>query len=125
MTKIQPFLLYVLFDRRIDEPAQGLLGHDRVPDRRGRDCLMHVLQQMDRRPPQHQIAIGGLLGEGLAHGCGGRIFRQSIGHIRQRKSWTAGHDELTFAEKRLGLVPVSDIVERVDPDQEKKLDRFF
>ena len=117
---IQPFLLYVLFHRRIHVLAQRLLRRNRFADRRGRHCLVHVLQQMDGRSPQHQIALGRLFSEGLAHvPWRPDLLRQGIGHIGQGVSGAAGHDKFTFAKQGLGLVPVRDLGEGVHANQKK------
>jgi len=54
-----------------------------------------------------------------------QIFRQGLGHVPQRISGTAGHDEIAFRQKRARLAPFRNVAEGVHSDQEKKSVRFF
>ena len=123
---IQSHLLDVFRDFRIHEPAQRTFGGDRFADRSRRDRLMHTLQQVNRRACQHQISLGGLLGEGLAHGgFWPKTFRQCVGYVGKRVAWTAGHDECTFAQQCFRLTPLGDFREGVNSDEEEDAINFL
>src|ERR1700733_3333092 len=83
---------------------------------------MNSVQQMDGCARQNQVALSRLLGKRLGDGSrGAQTLRQGIRHVRQRKPRPARYDEGAFAEQCLGLIPLGNVVEGIDPDQEKDL----
>lgn len=87
---------------------------------------MDVFQQMYCHPEEHQIAIRLLLTERLGHSrLWPKLFRQSVSHIRQRISGTAGHNEFTLGEEFLRLVPLGYVVKSIDANQKKRRSIFF
>src|ERR1700679_3730489 len=118
---VQSNFLDVIGHTRVHQPPQRFPRAGGIPNRSRRNWLVHLLQQMNRRPGQNQVPRGRLLVKRTRH----RRLRpqtlwQRIGHVSQRISRTAGYHESTLPKKILRLVPLGDIGESIDPDQEKQ-----
>src|SRR5579864_2724984 len=82
---------------------------------------MQIVEKVDGRSLQHQIAGGGVFLKRLGdfrpwtQACG-----QCVRDIRQRISRTVRHDELTLAEQLFSLMPICDVAKSVHADKEEK-----
>ena len=76
---------------------------------------------MQRDPGKNQITFCRLLMKRTSHRRRRpQIFRQRLGHVPQGISGTAGHNEIAFRQQRTRFVPVRDVAEGVNSNQEEK-----
>src|SRR5712671_485901 len=123
---VQTHLLDVLGHGGIYKTEKRLSGSGGRADRGRRNWLMYFAQQMNRNPRQHQIPLRGLFLKRSGHfRSRAQTPRQRIGHVSQRIARAAGHDEFAFAKQSLGLMPLGNVSEGVDSEQEKKLVAFL
>src|ERR1019366_7560543 len=123
---IESVLPDVIRYARVQPSCQRLaLGRGR-PNRGRGGALVDAFKQVQGHAGKNEITFCGLLMKRTSHRRRRpQTFRQRLGHVPQRISRAAGHDEIAFSEKRARLAPFCDVAEGVHSDQEKKAVGFL
>src|SRR5690348_939064 len=105
----------------------GYQARQRAPAQSGSSNLcrghghMDVLEEVNVRRAQHQLALRRLLAKSLADGLpGSKAFGQSLRHLGEAVPRPVTHDEFRFAQQRLRLFPLGDLQKRVNADEEEE-----
>ena len=126
MTFVQFGFLNVVGNGGIDEACQRFAGGGGLANRGGGDGLIDLVEQVDGHAGQHKVSRGGLLLKWAGRlRARAQTFGQGVGDIGERVAWPARDDEFALAEQRLRLMPLGDVGEGVNSDQQEKAIRFL
>src|SRR4029077_18514713 len=75
---------------------------------------------------QYQVSCRSLLAERVRHfRLGTQACGQSVGDVGKGVPWPAGNYKLTLSKQCLGLVPLRDVSEGIDADEQEEPVRFL
>src|SRR5258708_4897896 len=123
---VQSHFLNVVRHGRLHESAERFARSGGLANRSGRNRLVNLVQQMNGYTLQHKISRGRLLMKRACHFHARTQARwQRVSNISERKPGPAGNHKLALPEQQLCLVPLCDVSEGINADQQKQPIRFL